>query len=191
MTGTEYVQSIYGTPSPFPPSFEGNPWSYAFGLFGDVVAPAVALSILLTFVFEKRRFAQIHRLLGNPLPQYPMIPWTPLWLYRMGMMCFLTFVVMRAMPDALWMLAWGEVSLPTIEFMLRLDLVADGLSIIPLFLATCCWAWGRQVIPQKLAEGRTAVVSGHPPWQLILKNARIVAVVLVISLLVTIGKASG
>lgn len=191
MTGTDYVQSLYGSPSPFPPSFEGNPWSYAFGLFGDIVAAALALAILLTFVLEQRRFKQVHRLLGNPVPDIQLIPWTPLWLYRMGMMMFLTFVVMRATPDALWMLAWGEVTLPTIEFMLRLDLVADGLSIIPLFFATCCWAWGRQVIPQKLIQGQSLIVGGHPPWELILKNARIVAVVLVISLLVTIGKASG
>lgn len=191
MTGTDYVQSLYGTPSPFPPSFEGNPYSYAFGLFGDVVAAALGLAVLLSFIFEARRFRQIHVLLGNPVVQSRAEPWTPLWLYRTGMICFLSFVVLRALPDALWMLAWGEVSLSTIEVMLRLDLIADGLSIAPLFMATVCWAWGRQVIPQKLAEGRVAMVNGRPPWDMMLKNARIVGVVVVISLLVTIGKASG
>jgi hypothetical protein len=182
----------YGSPSPFPPSFEGNPYAYAFGLFGDVVAAALASAILLTFVFEQRRLRQIDVLLNNYVTQPAgIIPWTPLWLYRMGMMCFLSFVVMRCLPDALWMLAWGEVSRSTIEAMLKFDLIADGLSIIPLFAATVCWAWGRQVIPQKLTEGKMAVVGGHPPWLAILKNARIVGVVFVISLLVTIGKASG
>lgn len=192
MRTVDYSLGHYG-PSPFPPSFEGNPYSFFFGLFGDVVASSIALAILLTFIFEKRRVKQVHRRLGTPERHdvSPYLPWTPLWLYRSGMMLFLLFVVMRALPDALWMLAWGEVEQETIETLLRVDLIFDGLAVIPLFLAACFWAWGRQVIPQKLVEGRMAIVSGHPPWQLILKNARIIAVVLVISLLVTIGKASG
>lgn len=187
----DYVKSLYGTPSPFPPSFDGNPLSYAFGLFGDIVAASLATAILLSFVFEKRRFRQVHKILGIvPAPTHA-VPWTPLWLYRTGMICFLSFVVMRALPDALWMLAWGEVEVETIELLLMIDLLADGFSIIPLFAASLAWAWGRQVIPQKLTEGRTAIVSGRPPWDVVLKNGRIVLVVIVISILVTIGKASG
>lgn len=178
----------YGV-SPFPPSFEGNPWSYAFGLFGDVISTALALAILLSFILEGRRARQVSRRVNNWLPmQYH--PWTPLWLYRMGQMCFLTFVVMRTLPDALWMLAWGEVEQGTIEVMLRLDLILDGLGIIPLVLASLAWAWGRQVIPQKLAQGKLALVGGYPPWDIILKNGRIVLIVSLIALLVALGKAS-
>lgn len=191
-TATNYVQALYGHPSPFPPSFDGNPWSYAFGLFGDVVAASLALTMLLVFVFERRRHRQIHIILGNHASQDVSVkPWSPLWLYRSGMMCFLSFVVMRTMPDAVWMLAWGEVNLQTIEFMLAADLIADGLSVVPLLFAAVFWAWGRQVITQKLSEGGQIRVTGAPPWDVIRKNLKIVVVVFIIAILVTIGKSSG
>jgi len=181
----------YGVPSPFPPSFEGNPLSYAWGLFGDTVAAALALTLLLGYVFEGRRKRQVNKALDNYVVEPPVAQWSPLWLYRHGQLGFFTFVVMRTLPDALWMLMWGEVHTPTIKFLLMLDMVADGFSIFPLLYATMMWAYGRQVIPQKLAEGVAIAVSGKAPWDVILKNLRIVAVVIVISLLVTIGKASG
>lgn len=191
MMGIDYVQAVYGQPSPFPPTFEGNPWSYGFGLFGDVVAAALALTMLLTFIFEKRRHRQIHIILNTVSHDAPITKWSPLWLYRSGMMCFLSFVVMRAVPEALWMLAWGEVSLPTIEFLLRFDLISDGVSIIPLAFATVFWAWGRQVIPQQLTTGLSRTSTGGPPWDAFIRNGRIVAIVIVIAILVTIGKANG
>lgn len=187
----DYVRSLYGTPSPFPPSFEGNPFSYAFGLFGDVVCAAIALTILLSFVLEGRRFRTVAKRLGHHIHYHVGPPWTPLWLYRAGQQFFLLFVVMRTLPDAIWMLAWGEVEVQTIEAMLRFDLICDGLAVIPLFIASLAWARGRQVIQQKLVEGLHVTVSGGPPWDMLLKNARIIGVVLFISLLVTIGKASG
>lgn len=190
MSDTNYA-GVYGGISPFPPSFEGSPWAYAFGLFGDVLAAALALTILLSYLFENRRQDTIHRLLDNHAPRTPSIPrWSPLWLYLVGQKCFLTFVVMRTLPDALWMLAWGEVSRRTIEIMLRVDLYADGLAIIPLMLASLSWAYGRQVIPQRLTEGAYQVIHGKTPWDVVAKNARIVAAVFFIALLVALGKAS-
>lgn len=186
-----YATAYYGHPSPYPPSFEGNPWSYALGLFGDVLAASMALAVLLGFILEYRRINQINVRLDNYVRAPKPIPLTPLWLYRMGMICFLSFVCMRTIPDSLWMLAWGEVSLPVIEFLLRLDMVCDGLAIIPLTAAVTCWAWGRQVIPHKLAEGPVLPAGGRPAVDLLLKNGRIVLVVTFIALAVTIGKASG
>jgi hypothetical protein len=177
---------IYGQPSPFPPSFEGNPWAYAFGLFGDVVAPALAMAVLLAYVFEARRNRQISEMLRNELN--PLESRTSaLTIHRVGMMGFLTFVVMRTLPDALWMLAWGEVTETTIRALLALDLWSDGFAVWPLLLAIFCWAWGRQVIPQRLID---VPVSGHIPWDLLWKNGRIVFAVFVIAIGVTLGKAS-
>jgi hypothetical protein len=102
----------------------------------------------------------------------------------------LAFVVLRALPDAVWMLAWGEVPEPTIRFLLAADLVCDGLALGPLFFAVFCWCWGRQVIPHLLASDLRAGVSGPPPWGVIWKNGRIILVVLIIAVGVTIGKAT-
>ncbi len=96
---------------------------------------------------------------------------------------------MRALPDALWMLAWGEVPEESIRFLLGLDLISDGLALGPLFVAVLCWCWGRQVIPQMLVDKFEEGVAGGPPWDALWKNGRIVAVVSVIAVGVTIGKA--
>lgn len=180
----------YGEPSPFPPSFDGNPWAYGFGLFGDVVAAALSLTLLLAYVFEARRHQRINVLVDNYATNAPLGMWTPLFLYRATIISLLTFVVMRALPDALWMLAWGEVPESTIRVLLAVDLVSDGAAIFPLFFSVLCWCWGRQVISQMLVVEVRAGVTGGPPWPTIWKNARIVLVVLVIAIGVTIGKAT-
>ena len=180
----------YARPSPFPPSFDGNPWAYGFGLFGDVVASALALTLLATIVLESRRKRQADRLLGNYVdnPREPL--WSPLFIYRASTVSMLTFIVMRCLPDALWMLAWGEVSEPTIRAMLALDLWADGVALVPFFISIICWAWGRQVIPHRLMNGDGLKGARRPSWSTIWKNGRIVLVVLLIAVGVTIGKAS-
>lgn len=180
----------YAIPSPFPPSFEGNPWAYGFGLFGDVVASSLALTLLLSYVFDERRNRSVQRIVAAPFNRRPGPAWSPLFLYRTSIMSLLTFVVMRALPDAVWMLAWGEVSERTIRFLLATDLVMDGLALFPLFLAVMCWCWGRQVIPQMLVIETRAGVTGGPPWAVLWKNGRIILVVLVIAVGVTIGKAA-
>jgi hypothetical protein len=182
---------VYGSPSPFPPSFDGNPWAYGFGLFGDVMASALALTLLLSYVFEARRHEAVVRIVDSPVEYAPHETWSPLFLYRASITSLLLFVVMRAMPDALWMLAWGEVPEHSIRTLLALDLVMDGLALGPLFFSVLCWCWGRQVIPQMLVSELKAGVAGPPPWDVIWRNGRIVLVVLFIAIGVTIGKASG
>jgi hypothetical protein len=181
----------YSEPSPFPPSFDGSPLAYGFGLFGDVVATALALTLLLSYVFEERRHRTVNRMLGNPVGRPKTRTWSPLFLYRASIMSLLTFVVLRALPDAVWMLAWGEVPESTIRALLVADLVCDGLALGPLFFAVLCWCWGRQVIPQMLVTELRQGVTGGPPWDVLWKNGRIVGVVLIIAIGVTIGKASG
>lgn len=182
---------IYADPSPFPPIFADNPWAYGFGLFGTVVASALAMTLLLTYLFEARRSRQVASLTGSWVTQKPpYLAWSPLFLYRGAIIGLLTFVVMRALPDAIWMLAWGEVSQESIRFILAASLVSHGLATIPLIFAVLCSGMGRQVIPQMLVVEARAGVTGGPPWQHIKRKGRIVLVVLVIAIGVTIGKAS-
>ena len=184
------MRYVYSDPPPFPPSFDGNPWSYGFGLFGDIVAAALALTMLLSFLFENARNREAMRRAGSPVPIYDIPRWSPLYLYRVGQISMLWFVLLRALPDALWMLAWGEVSETTFRVLLKLDMVGDGLALGPLFFAVLCWLWGRQSIPQKLLSGSGSLASPRPSWSILWKNGRIVLVVLVIAIGVTLGKAS-
>jgi hypothetical protein len=182
---------IYSDPSPFPPIFADNPWAYGFGLFGTVVAAALALTLLLSYLFETRRAHAVQTLTGSWAINHPAnIAWSPLFLYRGAIIGLLTFVVMRALPDAIWMLAWGEVSDSTIRTILACSLVSHGLATIPLIFAVLCSGMGRQVIPQMLVVEARAGVTGGPPWQHFYRKGRIVLVVLVIAIGVTIGKAS-
>lgn len=184
------IAPYYGHPSPFPPSFDGSPWSYAFGLFGNTLISALALTMLLAFVLESRRLRTIHRALDNYVVQPGIARWSPLWLYRTGMVLYLVFVLMRVLPNTIWMLAWGEVSKGTIEFLLTMDVLCNGLALFPFIGATICLGWGRQVIPQKLIEERHQAVSGGPAWRIARTYVKIMVVVSIISFLVTIGKAS-
>jgi hypothetical protein len=180
----------YGQPSPFPPSFDGNPWAYGFGLFGDLVAASFALVMVLAYLFEARRTTELARRFPTP-GHAAASQLTLLTVYRTKEVAFWLFVFMRAAPDAVWMLIWGEVSEPTIRFWLAADLWCDGLALTPLFLSVLCWAWGRQPISQRLIESYAFVTAGGPPWEVILRNARIIALVLAIAVGVTFGKVGG
>lgn len=182
----------YSEPSPFPPSFEGNPYSYALGLFGDVVAAALALALLAAIVLEPRRNKEIAKRLRSPVMLPVLAPrWSPLFLYRGFVIQMLVFVIMRSLPDALWMILWGEVREATIRVLLKIDLWCDGLALVPLGGAIIFWAWGRQVIPQRLTAELSARVLGRPSWGLVWQNARIAVVVLMIAAGVSFGKAHG
>lgn len=180
----------YGDPSPFPPSYENDPWSYGFGLAGDLIASALCLAMLLTYLFERRRMKRVSHRVGIP-PPLPIPRWSVFWVYRAFNVNVLLFIVMRALPDAVWMLLWGEVEIRTIEMMLLLDLYCDGLALVPLFFAILCWAWGRQSIPQSLLSERGGGRMAPPTWQMIGRNGMIVVLVLVISVGVTVGKVYG
>lgn len=180
----------YGSPSPFPPSFDGSPIAYAFGLFGDVVSAALSLALLLTFALELRYRRQVvHRITGFDRPPKFSFFYSAHDIYRIKNICLLLFIVLRSLPDALWMLAWGEVDEPTIRLLLAFDLVCDGLALIPLLMAMLCWAWARQVIEQCLVSAEVGR-KGAIPWDVVIKNVRIVALVIVMAIGVTIGKAS-
>lgn len=183
----------YAEPSPFPPSFEGDPLAYLFGLFGDVVAAGLALAILFGMLFEgrraKRALLEVSPRSAQFLVQPTLARFTALEVWRAFVIGVLLFIVMRALPDALWMLLWGEVSERTIRFLLRVDLLLDGFALLPFFFAIICWAWGRQVIPQKLidtSQVQMPRLTGAAIWQ----NTRIVVLVLLIAVGVTLGKAS-
>jgi hypothetical protein len=180
----------YAEPSPFPPSFEGDPMSYLFGLFGDVVAAGLALAILLGMLFERRRKEQVARAVGAErfMVQPGLHRFTVLEVYRAFVIGILAFIVMRAAPDAAWMLLWGEVNEPTIRLLLRLDMLLDGFALVPFFFAIICWGWGRQTIPQRLLA-ESALQMPRLSWGMVWQNTKIVVLVLFIAAGVTLGKA--
>lgn len=181
----------YSEPSPFPPSFDGNPFSYAFGLFGDVVIAALSTAIFLALVLEKRRLNYTLENIGVLPFFYRRSEGFPLVeAHRLKIMSFWLFVALRSVPDALWMLAWGEVPENVIRILLATDLVFDGLAVFPCLVALLCWAWSRSVIEQQLSKAPTGI-QGVVPWDTVKQNGRIILLVFIVAIGVTIGKAAG
>lgn len=181
---------LYSEPSPFPPSFEGSSLAYGFGLFGDVVAAALSLAMLFSYAFEAKRNKEAARIAGYSSGFQPTPIWSPLYIYRTANISMLLFVVLRCLPDAIWMLAWGEVGETAIKRLLLLDLWMDAAALGPFFMSCLCWTWGRQIIPHQLLQGLGAQASTRPDWSLVWRSGRIVVIVLVIAIGVTVGKAS-
>jgi hypothetical protein len=51
--------------SRFPPSFDGNPWSYGYALFGLTLVSAASATVLVSYLLEARERRAINRLLEN------------------------------------------------------------------------------------------------------------------------------
>lgn len=109
---------------------------------------------------------------------------------RVMLSFFSAFLLFGALPDALVLLCWGEVSTTTLRTLLIIDRTLDGFIIFP-FLAGCftlAWIWPS--LTQSVAE--VGLRNSMPPLnrRFAMKIARVPALLLLISIGVTIGKAS-
>lgn len=171
----------------YPPSFDGNPWSYGFALFSLTLICAFAVAMLLHFMFESRARKAAYKVFGQ-LPERPL-PWaSPLVIHRMIVTGFLLTVLFGAFPDVLVLFAWGEGSRATMDALFLIDRIGDGLTFAPFTAAVALSAWGSQVVPQQLIRD-TPVTVRAPTWRTIKDQAKITGMVLIIAAGVTIAKA--
>lgn len=173
--------------TPFPPSFVDNPFAYGFALFADILVSALCLAQLLAYLFEARRCREAHRGALTPLP--PLLPlFSTVNVFRAIISCFLLTLLLRALPDALWLLAWGEASLDTMATLTRLDWFGDIGAMAPFIAALALIAWSWQAIPQRLVEV-ASVPLARPKWEQAKPPLKIASLALLIAVGVTIGKA--
>lgn len=175
--------------SPYPPSFDGNPWSYGFALFSLTLVCALALALLLNFWFESRSRRRAWRSSMAVAGQGPEPFATPLSIHRLIITGFLLTVLIGAMPDVLVLYWWGEASRPTMDALFLMDRIGDGATFIPFTISCGLSAWGLQVLPQKLVR-ETAVELTLPTWRTVKDQLKIVGAVLVVAAGVTIAKAT-
>lgn len=176
-------------PSHFPPSFDGNPWTYGQALFSLTLVSALSLAQLLALYFEPKREREISRLIGNPVPQPRGYPMSALVAFRLILASFLLMAFLGAAPDVLILLAWGEASASTIEALYLVDRLGDGFVMFPFLTATWLIARTKQHHEQHLANA-VHIPLGLFRWSTLLQNMKITAGVLVIAAGVTLGKAS-
>ena len=175
--------------SRFPPSFDGNPWSYGFALFGLTLVSAMALTILIGLLLEPRLRREIDARLDNQIPRPVPRDWlAPLSLYRMILVGFLLTIVMGAAPNVLLLLAWGEASAATIDVLFLIDRLCDGGLAVP-FLGTCFLIlWAGQAVEHRLALPAVSIRSS-PPWKLVRQRLKLAPVVLLLAIGVTFAKS--
>lgn len=173
--------------SPYPPSFDGNPWSYGFALFSLTLICALSLAMLLHFIFESRARAAAWRMSAVPTPR-PVPFASPLAIHRMIITGFLLTILLGAFPDVLLLYAWGEADTSTIDALFLADRICDGMTSFPLLWSAALTAWGAQVVPQQLISSADIQIRA-PQWRTIAGQLKIVGMVLIIAAGVTIAKA--
>lgn len=139
------------TSSRFPPTFEGNPFSYGFALFGLTLITAVSMAVLANYFLEARARKDISAQLGNLVEQEELDGTSPLAVHRRIVSGLLMTIVFGAFPDVLVLLAWGEANDRTMDFLFALDRLGDATALIPFMFAIVVAAAAQQAINHRLA----------------------------------------
>lgn len=175
--------------SPYPPSFDGNPWSYGFALFSLTLICALSTALLMQFLFEARSRRRAWASSMAVAGQGPQPFATPLTVHRMIITGFLVTILLGALPDVIVLFAWGEATHATMDLLFLIDRIGDGLTFAPFSFACALSAWGLQVLPQQLIT-QTKVQLSRPTWHTVKDQAKIIGMVLVVAAGVTFAKAS-
>lgn len=173
--------------SPYPPSFDGNPWSYGFALFSLTLICALSFAMLLHFVFEARARTAAWRISAVPTPK-PLKLASPLMIHRAIITGFLLTILLGAFPDVLILFAWGEAQTDTIDALFLADRICDGMTSFPLLASAALSAWGAQVVPQQLVTTHDIALRA-PQLRTIVGQLKIVGMVMFIAAGVTFAKA--
>lgn len=173
--------------SPFPPSFDGNPWTYGLALFSLTLVSSLALAQLLHIWFAARRGRQIDVAVGN-LAVPPPAPWSVFNVNQAVHSALLLTICLGAAPDVMVLFAWGEGSERTMEVLFLLDRLCDAATIVPFAAASALATWQAQASDHLLRQARASLLPA-PSWRTFRDRAKISGAVLVIAVGVTIGKA--
>lgn len=175
----------------FPPSFEGNPWTYGFALFSLALLSMLSVARLWGLASEARKVRHLAtRFPGFVQPMPPIPVWSALTLYESKMACLYLSILTLTFPDVLILLLWGEASNATMVDLFLLDRVCDGLALFPFAVAMTLGSWLAQVVPQKLISDDGADDVKPPNWIALWPTLKIGAAVMIIAAGVTMGKAS-
>lgn len=173
--------------SRFPPTFDGNPWTYGFALFSLTLVTALSLAQLLQYWFEVRARRAAEQIAANH-PRAPLPLFSVVNVWRMIVSGFLLTIVFGALPDVLILLLWGDTTSSHMELLFTADRLGDGLTLLPFAASTALLAWAGQAVPQVLMRQANAPLK-RPTWFMVREKLRIVGLVLAIAVLVTLAKA--
>lgn len=164
---------IEGQQSAYPPAFLGSEWAFGLALFSLVIISALAirhLILILGYMIEYR----------EPLG-------APITVTRLIIVSLLVTVITAVTPDAVLLLAWGEVNAQSITFLAKLDRVLDGLAVVPFAGAVFMMIRGEELLHDQLL--RPPIRNDlWPTFEAVRHHIVLILLVVVIALGVTIGK---
>lgn len=175
--------------SPFPPSFEDNPWSYGAALFAFTLISALSLAKILTIANDATRLRKAAELVGAHRFNVPDKPiWSPLTLYRAEVLGFCVALFSTTVGDVFILLAWHGASATTMLWLFAIDWGLDAFAVLPFMVAFAAGVWSSQTVPHSLEYPEPLPVS-LPKWPQLKRQAKIVAATLFIAAGVTLAKA--
>lgn len=174
-------------PTRFPPSFDENPLSYGFALFSLTLIVAISLAILLGYLLERRTNLEVSARLGNMVAQPPR-PFSLVDMHRLIVSGFLLTIVFGAFPDVLFLLAWGEAAGSTMNSLLWIDRIGDGLTVIPFLCSASLVLWAGQSVDHKLALD-SIPVRLRPSLAHLKDRLKMIGIILFIAIGVTLAKS--
>lgn len=175
---------------PFPPSFDGNPWTYGGALFGLTLCCAFCIAKLMHMIFESRSRRHAETLIYAVPPTRPL-PWlNPLSVYHGIIASFLIAFLLVALPDVLVLMTWGEGGADLIAALFLLDRLCDLAFVFPFMLGLFLIEYGSQSIQQQLVR-RVRRSMLPPKWSTLKQPAKIAMIVLTIAIVITLAKARG
>jgi hypothetical protein len=135
------------TKSPFPASFDGSSSLFAFVLFAMLVASALALSLAIVQVrqlWADRRFG-----------------YDPSWAINSLVLAVCCGLLMRCIPDATYMIAFGDAEPATIQRILTVKRVMDFSFLAPVLFWMALFTMWRADISLKLRSPSNVVFSDY------------------------------
>lgn len=132
MPNTIDTRAISSVASPFPVSFDGNGALYGAALF--VLITVTALSIMLGSQHAQRLWAD--RKSGKTLA----------WAFRTLVVCVCTALIVRASPDIVYLIAYGDATEATLQNILVVKRAFDVAALVPILgWMSMLWLYGTEI----------------------------------------------
>lgn len=165
--------TVITVPTNFPPSFAGDPLTFAYALFSLTAIASFSLATMLSIMADAR-------VMG-------WRPREPLGIMRIGLLSLLGTIFLGSIGDVAFLYAWGEASPRTLLYINQFDRVCDTLCFPTFAVFGFMLTRGRPAIIFQLTK-TPLPVDMLPTWPMIRRQIAAVSLILFISVLVTIGK---
>lgn len=160
----------------FPPSFGESPLLYTWALGSITALAALMASIAGWMVRDLWR------------DRFVVHPRTGLSVFRFIILFASITSFLRALPEAIYMYAWNEVSAPSMDLILTFKRLADGLAIAPGAIWTCALVLAYPSIAHQLKSHSYSQTDLSGSWPRLARPAAGLALIFAIAFLVAISK---